>query len=344
MNKITPGVPGPCFRKITKLLLLACLLLPSASCGQSVIEISSPKFVIPDFYRGFYDVSKWEIKAPMPRAREDFAFVALNNKLYAIGGDLSNVWLADNDAYDIATNKWEQKAPMAKNRSGIAAVTTGGKIYAIGGFDGATKEWREFLEVYDPVADKWEQKSSMLTKRGGLGAGVIDNKIYAVGGNISEAEWLDKLEVYNPADNTWQFLDPMPTARTQVAVGAANSKLYVFGGINSKGVLDTVEEYDPRRKKWRARASLAVPRTNAEVAVVDNNIFVMGGKDVDNKIINSVEVYNVNTNRWSQGKPLSVAKEGFGSQITADGSTLYISGGLGTGILNTLEAGTVVKK
>jgi len=71
----------------------------------------------------------------MPTPRMDLASVAVNGKLYAIGG-----WDTQNqkalqviEAYDRASDTWATKSPMPTPRSGLDAVAINGKIYAFGG-------------------------------------------------------------------------------------------------------------------------------------------------------------------------------------------------------------------
>ena len=60
----------------------------------------------------------WEAVAPMTEARENHAVVALDGKLYAVGGRVEeDVTINTAERYDAASNAWEEVAPMATARA-----------------------------------------------------------------------------------------------------------------------------------------------------------------------------------------------------------------------------------
>jgi N-acetylneuraminic acid mutarotase len=68
----------------------------------------------------------------MPTARQGLVAVAVNNKIYAIGG--SNVsYLATNEEYDPATDTWTQKGNIPIDVMSPAAVAVDNRIYLMGG-------------------------------------------------------------------------------------------------------------------------------------------------------------------------------------------------------------------
>jgi hypothetical protein len=74
----------------------------------------------------------WATKASMPTARQGLVAVAVNNKIYAIGG--SNVsYLATNEEYDPATDTWTQKGNIPIDVMSPAAVAVDNRIYLMGG-------------------------------------------------------------------------------------------------------------------------------------------------------------------------------------------------------------------
>ncbi|MBC7473929.1 MAG: hypothetical protein H7263_06525 [Candidatus Sericytochromatia bacterium] len=313
-------------KNFNKLICFSLSTILFAGCGQSTIDVTNTKALIRQKDNSFYNIYNWQKKANLLSQMEDFALVSFNNKLYTFGGDKINIWLADNSAYDILTDKWEQKTPMSTNRSGLSAGVINSKIYVTGGFDGVKKTWLGTLEVYDPINDKWEIKSSMTNPRSGLGIGVINNKLYAVGGDVASKNWTDKLEVYNPDNDTWQSLPSMTIPRARISTAVNNNQLYVFGGENQDGVLKDVEEYIPKLNIWRKRADMPTARSHAAIAVYKSNIMLIGGRDADNKALDTIDIYNIDTNTWSSGKNTSMTREG--SKAIVEGNTLYIAGGL----------------
>jgi len=88
-------------------------------------------------YTGLTSVETWLPKASMPTARAWLTATAVNNVIYAIGGQNDSGALATNEAYDPVANSWSTKASMPTARRFLAAVAVNNVIYGMGGL-----EWR----------------------------------------------------------------------------------------------------------------------------------------------------------------------------------------------------------
>jgi N-acetylneuraminic acid mutarotase len=112
----------------------------------------------------------------MPTARRALAGVAVNGKIYAIGGGPDGGPLAVNEEYDPTTNTWTTKAAMPTARTHITAAVANSKIYVFGGYISAKNE------EYDPATNAWTAKADMPTARRGAAAATVNDKIYVIGG------------------------------------------------------------------------------------------------------------------------------------------------------------------
>lgn len=74
----------------------------------------------------------WAIRTSMPTGRGLLAAAALNNKIYAIGGE-NGSYLDTVEEYDPVSDTWTAKASMSTPRSGLAAAVVSNRIYAISG-------------------------------------------------------------------------------------------------------------------------------------------------------------------------------------------------------------------
>jgi N-acetylneuraminic acid mutarotase len=86
-----------------------------------------------------YDIATdtWSTGAPMPTARSGLGAVAINGKIYVIGGEgwvdeLGGVFRT-NEAYDPESNRWAEETPMPTARHGFAKGVIDGKLYAVSG-------------------------------------------------------------------------------------------------------------------------------------------------------------------------------------------------------------------
>jgi N-acetylneuraminic acid mutarotase len=195
----------------------------------------------------------------MNQARGGLGVVAVNDKIYAIGGfvsqtfNLHSKWVAvgNNDEFDPLTNNWTAKASMPTLRAFFAIAVCQNKIYCIGG----TMDFSGFSsvnEVYDPATNSWEKKASMPTVRVGVQANVVNGKIYLTGGMDSNHVLSKVTEVYDPSNNTWSTKADIPYAAGEVST-VIDNKIYSFGTYYNYSNHDTfsvTQIYSPETDTW----------------------------------------------------------------------------------------------
>ena len=124
-------------------------------------------------------LDQWEQKAFLPSVTGYPDVVALNGKLYSVGGAESDPSI---QIYDPGTDSWSLGANMPNNRFGVAATVLDGKIHAIGG-DPWTGWPQTSHNVYDPVADSWTSKAGLPQAQRLSAAETYGGKIYVFGGS-----------------------------------------------------------------------------------------------------------------------------------------------------------------
>lgn len=181
----------------------------------------------------------WSLGPNVPTLRRGPGVVAVNGKVYVIGG---SDMLGTVEVYDPSTGNWTSRTSMPTPRSFFATAVIGDKIYTFGGLDanGVRTFW---VEIYDTVSDTWSSGSWMPTRRMGAVAGVLRGKIYVIGGNDNGGTGLNVIETYNPTTDSWQTMSPAPSSRWEAISGVIGDKIYVIGGAGGYGAaLQTVEE------------------------------------------------------------------------------------------------------
>jgi hypothetical protein len=78
--------------------------------------------------------SPWKKGRPFPQPDEELYGVALNGKMYVIGGWDDGKAGGVNYEYNPATDKWTKKQPMPRPAHHAALAAANGKIYVMGGF------------------------------------------------------------------------------------------------------------------------------------------------------------------------------------------------------------------
>lgn len=228
--------------------------------------------------------NKWGAAASMITNRCNFPTLALNNKLYAIGGTTSLYAGALNslEEYDPLSNSWAVKAYMTRYRKGVSAAIYDGKIYVIGGSNDSGLPISK-VNVYDPLSDSWDaSKADMLTARSDLVSVELDGVIYAIGGQLGTTAGelsLTTVEAYNPLTDTWSVKPDMITPRKYFSACSLNGKIYVIGGAAGfcGPTVAEVEAYDPATDSWEQCTPMPNVLTQPGVAVLDGKIYVSGG-------------------------------------------------------------------
>ncbi|MCF8110078.1 MAG: hypothetical protein K9J85_01175, partial [Desulfobacteraceae bacterium] len=137
------------------------------------------------------------------------------------------------------------------------------------------------------------------------------------------------------------------------AVRTPGGKIFVFGGwryekeekeikgrkvdepyyaYTKQVVTDTVECYDPKTNQWTYRTPMSSKRLqHAAVLGPDGNIYVFGGAKSTSDArahdyLDTTEVYDPQTDTWSQRKPIPAGKA-FHAAVLGSDNRIYILGG-----------------
>jgi len=280
----------------------------------------------------------------MLTARAGLGVVAVNGKIYAIGGMNNNSYLNVNEEYDPITDKWTTKTPMPTARSGFAIVVYQNRVYAIGGTKGdSTTESSGFTpvtEVYTPATDTWTIKTPMPMPRADLSASVVDGKIYLIGGKKYVEhdpfyEESDLNEVYDPGTDSWTNMTSIPTATFGYASAVVDKRIYIIGG----GIqfwerwdftfVEANQIYDPENDNWTIGATFDPPLSYMAATATSGidafkRIYVMGGFFSDG-YSNATHVYNPKSNAWGTGSAMPTPRIYLNVVVLND--VLYAIGG-----------------
>ncbi|XP_026552863.1 kelch-like protein 23 [Pseudonaja textilis] len=97
------------------------------------------------------DINEWSIITTSSYLEYGLCSIALENKLYLVGGQTTTT-----DCYDPEQNVWTQKADMIERRMEGSAVVMNGCIYVTGGYSSSRGSYLQNIEKYDPESNKWE--------------------------------------------------------------------------------------------------------------------------------------------------------------------------------------------
>jgi N-acetylneuraminic acid mutarotase len=325
-------------RKSIRLLLI--LLFLTLSC---IIIVK------PAFSSNSMAENSWVSKASMHEARGGLGVVAVNGKIYAIGGStysglspITSGFTGTNEEYDLKTDAWTIKASMPTPRARFAIAAYQNKIYCIGGTTGYSSSTGYVLtgitEVYDPETDTWETKASMPTARDTLKANVANGKIYLIGGYPGGT----LNEVYDPETDSWTTKASAPTGVSDYASAVVDDEIFVIGVFlnpQTRNYDPITEIYDSQSDKWSLGSPPPSSVTDgAAVAttgvMAPERIYVLGVPRAyrQNDPLFSNQIYEPENDSWTSGAAVPTNCEKFGVAVVND--ILYAIGGHIIDVLN----------
>jgi N-acetylneuraminic acid mutarotase len=284
----------------------------------------------------------WSKGENMPTPRAEAAAVAIDDKIYVIGGADYSKSLQGNmfdkvEIYDTQKNKWiSSTKPMPLALDHTAAAVYNDKIYVVGGFiEGKVPTNKLF--IYDTIKDEWKEGKPLSSPRAALAAQFVNGTLYVVGGMNNSHVPLNKMEAYNPQSNTWTSKAPMPSARHHLEMAVIDGKLFALGGrILGDGVptanigqyasnLNRNEMYDPQTDKWTVKEPMLGKISVFGIAPANGQIYTFGGAHIDGPYLDSVEKYNPLTNKWTYEPRMPLKREGL--EAVTVGNKIYTIGG-----------------
>jgi N-acetylneuraminic acid mutarotase len=308
----------------------------------------------------------WTARAPLPNPRNHLTGIALDGKVYAIGGQYNeneNTGLqTDVHRYDPATNAWTKLAGLPKARSHVVAVVRDGQILVLGGTNAGNIASGD-VTAYDPVRNVWAQLPSLPGGRKTPVAAVVGGTLYVTGGSHATATYAGRFTA------RWANGPAMPVALGEVAGGVIggslylvgesnnatlalnlgtgtwrrdlpvrpfvghhhtaevlNGKLYLFGGLGAGA--GKVQIFDPATNAWTVGPDMPFAAGSASSAVINGQVYVAGGI-IGSTTTNRVARFNPGTGVWTAMAPMPQGRNH--AAATTDGTLMYVAGGRGAG-------------
>jgi N-acetylneuraminic acid mutarotase len=171
--------------------------------------------------------------------------------------------------------------------------------------------------------------NAVAVLRGGL-------DIYSLMGIGPKKTWDDitnKVYVLNLKSGKWTSAAPVPGVAGRLGSSAigVKGKIFLFGGyfVDGQGAETAsgdVNAYLPEERRWYRGEDIPVPVDSAVIGVDhDRYIYIVGGRS-KNGPVNNVQVYDVQTNKWSQATPFpGTPVFGHAGGLT-DGMIVFVDG------------------
>jgi hypothetical protein len=196
------------------------------------------------------------------------------------------------------------------------------------------------MEALDLSTNQWTSLPPMPFAAGGIGAVADGPVVYVFGGclphdlsyDISKKTWTELRQFPYPACEFGSAFLPNdePTGGTIFAVGGANATSTSFFG-------DFVGS--TRYGIW-SNAGSPMPTARGDLAVVidpvGEKLYAIGGADHTSTALNTVEVFDLVSRKWSTAASLTVPRSRLGAAYL-NGKIYAIGGYNGSSVVNTVE-------
>jgi N-acetylneuraminic acid mutarotase len=174
----------------------------------------------------------WQSETAMPAPKADFSLVAVDGRLYALGGvsDDQSIFV-----FDPEDKSWETlDVPEGLTRRGAGVTVVEDVIYVIGGHaDGQT---RNTVDIYDPRENLWSDGPDLPDARSGVAAAYYRGRIHVFGGRGEDQRvTLSAHSSLAVGDQSWTDEAELPAPRTAADAAVLNEGIFVVGGGSGGG-------------------------------------------------------------------------------------------------------------
>jgi N-acetylneuraminic acid mutarotase len=237
----------------------------------------------------------WEQLPDMPVAKWEPASLALDDKLYVMGGYEDRIMSSRRlDIFDPADGTWTQLQDLPSKVSHVNLVAGDTGFWFAGGMKDKVHPEKDHIiaEVwhFDPELDRFTAAPLLPGRRAGGGLARIGDRLHYVSGLMEDRDadspdhWVfDLSEWARNGTAKWVDAAPLPTPRNQLSVAILNDKIYAIGGQlnHDKQQIDQtcVDIYDPGTDSWSDGPSLPYGHSHSEGATFDHDdrIWMVGG-------------------------------------------------------------------
>jgi N-acetylneuraminic acid mutarotase len=150
----------------------------------------------------------------------------------------------------------------------------------------------------------------------------VDGHVFMIGNYYSTHCF--SFEVY---ENKWKEIASIPEQRIFPRVAAIGDRVFAIGGYHDCDYKRDVFVYNVKNDTWTRDTIPPMPtaRCDFEVAVVDHRIFCIGGQNSPISRLSTVEVLDVDSNKWMTLPPMKTVRGNMA--VAVIGHEIWVIGG-----------------
>lgn len=235
---------------------------------------------------------------------------------------------------------------LPKAITSFGAAVAGDFVYVYGGHTGNAHEYskettlKDFLRIRVDGLGDWQTLEPGVRSQG---ASLVadDSRIYRIGGMTAlneegesdDLRSLDDVACFDLADESWKSLPPLPKGRSSHDSVRVGNQLFVVGGWELTGQRNSGNWFDHMfvadlGEDTLTWSTIPQPFKRRAIAAVayQGKIYVIGGMDVHNDTSKAVDIYDVESKKWTKGPDLlNGPMMGFGAAACATDDGIYVT-------------------
>ena len=254
--------------------------------------------------------------------------------------------------YDISTGKWATLPPYRARGFAMTAIIN--QLVLVGGSESGGAARRKMLGVWNSDDKQWTHPyPEMHTARSGCSAAVYREWLVVAGGMPPGEDALSSVEVMNIDTKQWYAGLPTPKPWSCMRTAVVGDTCYFMGGIISGVSTDKVytvsldaltsglTSKEPRKSKspmWKVIPGLQLK--DSTPLSTSGSLLAVGGKDVKNKSVTAICLYQPDTGKWVKVGDLPIPRRDCICAMITDNEILVVGGSDGEDdpdILNSME-------
>lgn len=167
----------------------------------------------------------YRLGPPLPRKAGQVVALAVNGRLYAVGGADDEGPTAEVLSIGVGETSWRVDAPAPNPVSQASGCVLNGKIYIAAG----PSSHCPGLFVYDPERDSWSQVEHPSRPPSAPLCTAFDGSVWVMGGR-GAASGQTAAFAYAPDTGQWRRVPDLPLPVSWGAAAAVNGRLLIAGG------------------------------------------------------------------------------------------------------------------
>ena len=249
------------------------------------------------------------------------------------------------EMFDCSTKTWSPLQPMKECRSGASSFVYEDQLTVAGGSTGDGLTDTMIRINIKPITDStpWLDFRAKLPNKLCVHSNVVYNeRLITTGGYCTTySDCIHEIRLVQPY--TRKVLSKMPQPRCFHGAQLFDDKVFNVGGTpngNYKDSTASVLMYDINKKECKQMAPLPFPACRMATVRWGENVIVIGGADQDDKTLNTVVIYNVETGKSHMLPEMKCKRKGCMAVVSQGGIVVMGGEDEHNRVLNSVECFT----